>query len=149
LNVGAHPSFVFRAIDNTPESLLMTLRYAAAEVVPTYIINKNVNVGLYYLRAIGLDKTPASTDFLALRGSIANIPLSNDIYCKIAPQLYYLNISGATGTYVTSIVSLTKKNSPFSITSIVSKAIKTDIIGKDFVWNISLLYSFDKKYKSI
>lgn len=149
LNVGAHPSFVFRAIDNTPESLLMTLRYAAAEVVPTYTINKNVNVGIYYLRAIGLDKTPSSTDFLALRSNIANIPLSNDFFCKITPQLYYLNISGASGTYVTSIVSLTKKNSPLSITSILSKAIKTNIAGKDFVWNVSLVYSFDKKYKSI
>jgi hypothetical protein len=41
---------------------------------------------------------------------------------------------------------MAKRNSPFSISSMMNKAIKTDIAGKDFNWNISLAYSFGKSY---
>jgi len=36
---------------------------------------------------------------------------------------------------------------PISIESVINKEIDADILGsKDFVWNISLIYSFGKKY---
>jgi hypothetical protein len=150
-NVGAHPSFVFREknlmIDGTPHDVLTAQRYLATECVPTYALANNLTVGVYYLHSFGLNEDASkSTDFVALRGNISNIPLSNQFFLKISPQLYYLNIDGIEGTYVTSALTLSKKNCPLFISSIMSKAIKSDIAGKDFVWNISLHYAFNKNY---
>jgi hypothetical protein len=152
-NVGAHPSFVFREknlmIDGTPHDVLTAQRYLATEFVPTYALANNLTVGVYYLHSFGLNEDAAkNTDFIALRSNISNIPLSNNFFLKISPQLYYLNIDDKTGTYVTSTLTLSKKNCPLFISSIFSKAIKTDIAGKDFVWNISLHYAFNKNYVS-
>jgi hypothetical protein len=153
LNVGAHPSFVFKEktlmIDGASHDVLTTQRYAATELVPTYALSKNLSVGVYYLHSFGLNEDASkSTNFLALRGNISNIPLSKQFFFKISPQLYYLNINGIEGTYVTSTFTLSKKNCPLFISSILSKAIKTEIAGKDFVWNISLHYAFNKNYVS-
>jgi hypothetical protein len=152
-NVGAHPSFVFREktlmIDGASHDVLTTQRYFASEFVPTYALTKNFNVCVYYLHSFGLNEDASKrTDFLALRGNISNISLSNQLFLKISPQLYYLNIEGIEGTYVTSTLTLSKKNCPLFISSIMSKAIKTEIAGKDFVWNISLHYAFNKNYIS-
>ena len=153
-NVGAHPSIVFRnktyLIDGTQKDLLITQRYFAAEFVPNFALTENINVGVYYLHSIGLDKEASKrTDFLAFRGSVSNIKLSKQFAFRITPQLYYLNIDGKTGTYATSTLTLSKHNCPFFISSIMSKTIKTDIAGKDFVWNISLHYAFNKNYMGI
>jgi hypothetical protein len=153
-NVGAHPSFVFREkmfmIDGVSREVLTTQRYFASEFVPTYTFTKNFNVGVYYLHSFGLNPDASkNTDFMALRANISNIALSNQLFLKISPQLYYLNINGVEGTYVTSTLTLSKKNCPLFISSIMSKAIKTDIAGKDFVWNISLHYAFNKNYVSL
>ncbi len=150
-NVGAHPSIVFRErtymIDGIQKDLLITQRYLAAEFVPTFALTKNINVGVYYLHSIGLDKeTSKSTDFLAFRGSVSNIKLSKELAFRISPQIYYLNIDGKTGTYATSTFALSKQNCPLYISSIMSRVIKTEISGKPFVWNISLHYAFNKKY---
>lgn len=150
-NVGAHPSFVFREktfiVEGVSKDIVTTQRYFATEFVPTYTLSKNINVGVYYLHSFGLHQDASkSTDFLALRGTIANIPLSNQFFLKIAPQLYYLKIVNLEGIYATSTLTLSKKNFPFFISSIMSKSIKTDIAGKDFVWNISLHYAFNKNY---
>jgi hypothetical protein len=154
LNVGAHPSFVFKEktllIDGASHEVLTAQRYLATEFVPTYALTKNIGVGVYYLHAFGLTEDASkSTNFLALRANFSNIGLSKNFFLKISPQLYYLDIDGKTGNYITSTLTLSHKNSPFFISSIMSKAIQTDIVGKDFVWNISLHYAFNKKYISI
>jgi hypothetical protein len=60
LNVGAHPSFVFREkilmIDGTPHDVLTTQRYLATEFVPTYALSKNLSLGVYYLHSFGLNE---------------------------------------------------------------------------------------------
>ena len=51
------------------------------------------------------------------------------------------------GYYATAAITLARKNSPLSIQSILNKAIDSTIITKsDFVWNVSLLYSFRKNF---
>jgi len=44
-------------------------------------------------------------------------------------------------------VALAHRKFPISTMAIFNKTIETNIPGsKDFVWNVSLIYSFNKKY---
>jgi hypothetical protein len=66
---------------------------------------------------------------------------------RFSAQVYYLKMDDNDGYYATSTVTLAKKNFPFSISSILNKAIETNIpLGKDFTWNLSLVYTFNKSY---
>ena len=127
---------------------IVTRRYLAGELVPNYFISKNVNLGLYYLYSHCFDKgTAANTHFLTINSNFSNIKLFNDIYFRFTPQFYYLNQDGKDGVYLTSAFTLSKLRFPLSIQSIINKTIQTEVPGSEnFVWNISLIYSFNKKY---
>ncbi len=149
LNVGAHPAIAFKTVPAPNEvtgEMLVSKRALAGEVVPTYRLTKNVNVGLYYLHAHGFDPgISKATHFLALRAGFSNIPLSKQISLRASPQLYYLNLDGTDGVYATATFTLVKKEFPFTLQSIVNKTIRTRIPSKDFIWNVSLIYAFNKK----
>lgn len=66
---------------------------------------------------------------------------------RFSPQVYYLNQDKEDGFYITSTLAFTKRRFPLSVMAIFNKTIETDITGsKDFVWNVSLVYSFSKHY---
>jgi hypothetical protein len=89
----------------------------------------------------------ANTHFLTISSNISNIKLFNDIYFRFTPQFYYLDQDGKDGVYLTSAFTLSKLRFPLSIQSIINKTIQTEVPGSEnFVWNISLIYSFNKKY---
>ena len=152
LNVGAHPSFIFREINislnGVPNDYMTTQRYFAWETTPTYILSKKVSLAFNYLGSHGLTKDIVQyTHFVAVRGIFSNLGLSNQLNLTFIPQAYFLKLDKNQGTYVNATVILTKKNFPISLSSIVSKAIKTDIIGKDFIWNVALNYNFNQIYR--
>ena len=75
------------------------------------------------------------------------IKLSNQFFMQVNPQFYYLKLDTQDGFYFTSSFTVAKKNFPLSVSSTVNKIINTNIKGsKDFLWNVSLVYSFNKKY---
>lgn len=153
LNVGAHPAVAFlpaRTPDGSPTETLVAKRAVAAEVVPTYLVSKHANAGLYYLQARGLDPGLSKVvHLLALRAGFTKIPLTKTLSLQAGPQLYYLNMDGVDGVYVTSTFALVKKDFPLSLQSIVNKAIRTNIPSKDFIWNVSLIYAFNRKITGI
>ena len=151
MGIGAHPSFVFRTVTSTVNGVtnesITTQRYVAWEIAPTYVLNKKVNIGLYYLGSHGLTKDIIQyTTFLTVRSTISHLNLSKGFSLTLMPQLYYLKMDKKTGTYVNGTVILSKKNFPLSLSSIVSQAIDTEIVGNEFVWNIGLNYNFNQKY---
>jgi hypothetical protein len=153
LGLGAHPSVVFRDISVTDNgitrNLLAAQRYFAWEVSPTYLVSKNANLGVYYLGSKGLTKDVLQhTTFLALR-SILNLKLSDKLRMALIPQAYYLKMDDNDGTYVNATLNLFKRNFPVSLNAIVSKAIKTDIAGKDFLWSIGLVYNINNQYAKL
>lgn len=153
LGLGAHPSVVFRdisVIDNgITRNFLAAQRYFAWEASPTYIISKNANLGLYYLGSKGLTKDIVqNTTFIALRNMI-NLNLSNKLSLGLIPQAYYLKMDDKDGTYVNGTLNLYKRNFPISLNAIASKAIKTEIAGKDFLWSIGLVYNINNKYSKL
>jgi len=152
VTLGAHPAMNFKteswSENGAPKTAIVTRRYLAGELVPNYFVSKNVSIGLYYLYSHCFDKgTAANTHFLTINSNFSHIKLFDDVYLRFTPQLYYLNQDGKEGFYFTSAFTLAKARFPLSVQSIINKTIQTEVPGSEnFVWNISLIYSFTKKY---
>lgn len=150
LTLGAHPALNFRTQISPMDGseMIVTRRFLAGELAPNYFISKNTSAGIYYLYSRGFDKgTPKNGHFITFNSNFRNIKLGKQFFAQVTPQFYYLKQDAADGIFFTSAFSLAKKNFPLSLQSIINKEIKSDIIGaKNFVWNVSLIYSFSKKY---
>ena len=152
MNAGAHLGLNFKTsvlpINGDSSEVTVVRRYLAGELFPRYLLTKNISVGIYYLYSHGIDEgTIKNTNFLTLNTNFSNIKLSNQFFMRVNPQFYYLKLDAEDGFYFTSSFTLAKKNFPLYVSAIINKAIDTDITGsKNFVWNASLVYSFNKKY---
>lgn len=147
LRVGAHPALNFRTIsimrNGQSEEILESRRYLAAEVVPTYKISDNIDVGLYYLHGRGFDEGVKQTNFFVLNTFFKNLYITDQYYFDINPQAYFLATDNLQGYYLAGFLSLHKKDFPLSIAAILNKALDTEISPEDdFTWNLSLVYSF-------
>lgn len=153
LGIGAHPSVVFRDVsvveNGVTKDFMSAQRYFAWEASPTYVVNKNLNFGLYYLGSHGLTKDIVQyTTFIAFRSNF-NIPLSQKVTLNMIPQLYYLKMDNNKGTYVNATVNVFSKKIPISVNAVVSKALKTEIAGKDFLWSVGLVYNINNSYRRL
>ncbi len=150
--VGAHPAIAFFptlvSINGNSQETLVARRFIATELSPNYFIAKNISIGVYYLHANGFDEgATKNTHFLTINSNFSYIKLIDKYYMTFYPQFYYLRMDDQDGFYVTATVNLARKNFPLSLQSILNQAIETDIPAKnDFVWNVSLIYSFNKEY---
>ncbi len=152
INLAMHPALNFRLETDSAnggiKENLITRRYLAFEFSPNYFFTKNTSIGLYYLYSTGLDAgTIRKGHFLTINSSFSNVKLSKQFYMKFTPQFYYLNLDGQDGVYVSESTTFSKINFPVSLSAIFNKTIRSNIVGnKDFVWNVSLVYSFNKKF---
>jgi hypothetical protein len=155
IGAGAHPSLVFRnkliSTDSASGTQITAVRYLAGELAPNYRVSKNFSVGMYYLYAHGLDKgTTHNTNFLTINCNFSHIPVRDQFYLRFSPQLYYLKMDQYDGFYVTATLSVLKQGFPLQLSFMGNKVIKTSIsTSKDFVWNASLVYVFNRKYAEI
>ncbi|MEC4003720.1 hypothetical protein OX283_003560 [Flavobacterium sp. SUN052] len=151
LSVGAHPALVFREekfiVNGIEKEYLTSRRFLASEVFPNYAFTKNINLGIYYLYSHGIENdVTQNTHFIALNSTISNIKIYKKIQLKFQPQVFYLKMDNKDGFYSSATFNLERKGFPLVINSIVNKKIESTIAGKDFIWNIGLVYSFSKKY---
>lgn len=148
LNAGAHPAINFIvAADSARQSkkpILRTQQFLGAELVPSYMLSKNVSVGFYYLYAHGLQLNgPRNVHFVTVNSNFSYIKITRLYFLQWTPQFYYLNIDKKDGIYFTSSTTLLKTNSPFSFQSTINKTIRTNIPGdENFLWNVTLIYAF-------
>ncbi len=153
VNIGAHPAIAFRdmAVDvnGVPGNVLVAQRYLAGEFSPNYFITKNISVGIYYLHSSGFKESATrTTNFLTINSNFSNIKLSEQFFMRFNPQVFFLQLDNHHGYYATTTITLVRKNFPLSVQSILNKAIQSNIPAKsDFVWNVSLIYSFRKEYR--
>ena len=154
LNVGAHPAlnFAVRSVTENSKSwnITQSRRFIGTEIFPHYIVSDKLFFGVYYLKGFGLQKDgPVNSHFVALNSTIAGIPLFGNVTLSLNPQVYYLKLDKEDGYYFSSNITLSKPHSPFAFASTMNKEISTNITGsKNFVWNLTLLYQFNKKYNS-
>ncbi|MBK7870581.1 MAG: hypothetical protein IPJ74_07825 [Saprospiraceae bacterium] len=121
--------------------------FPVIEVIPSYKVSTNISLGLYYLYSIGMEKELTKNNhFVSLQPNFNNIPLTKQFYMRFNPQFYYLKLDKQDGFYVASSLTLARENFPFSISTLMNKAIDSDIPAKDFDWNVSLNYTFGKDY---
>ena len=152
MNVGAHLGLNFRTspqlINGDTSTTTITRRYLATELFPRYSLTKNISMGIYYLYSHGLDAgTIGNTNFITFNTNFSNIKITDQFFIGFNPQFYYLKLDAQDGFYFTSTLTAAKKNFPLSVSSTINKIINTNITGsKNFVWNVSLVYAFNKKY---
>ncbi len=145
--IGAHPALNFRTVNvirnGKSEEIIETRRYIAAELAPNYQFSDNMGVGMYYLYGRGFDEGVKQTHFLTINSYFNNLHITQDLYFDISPQVYYLRTDDQEGFYVVGFITFGKEGFPLSISTILNKAIETEIVPEDdFVWNVSLVYSF-------
>ena len=154
MNVGTHLGLNFKTsvlpINRDTSEVTITRRYLAFELSPNYFLSKNISVGIYYLYSHGLDAgTIGNTHFITFNTNFSNIKLTDKFFMKVNPQLYYLKLDAQDGFYYTSSFTVAKKNFPLSVSAIINKEIKSNIRGsKNLIWNVSLVYAFNKNYVS-
>jgi hypothetical protein len=155
LRIGAHPSVLFATVpvmvDGVTSDRLLARRYVAGELSPDYYISKKISVGMYYLKGYGFqDDAVRNTDFLTLNCKFNDIRLSKKLFLYFYPQLYYLKMDDTQGFYFSSAQGLSIKDFPLSFQSIINQPIESDVVGgQDFVWNLSLIYSFGNQYRAV
>lgn len=146
MSVGFHPSIVFTNTvlpSISPSTEQMTaFRYFVGELAPTYHLSKKTSVGVYLLHSRGFSGAARTTNFIALTGNFSQIPIGKEFELRIAPQLYLVTIDALKGYYATSAFTLTKYKFPLAVSSIINQKIASDIPSDDFVWNVSLTYSY-------
>jgi len=88
-----------------------------------------------------------NTHFIALRTGFSNIKLSDQFFMGFNPQVYFLKMDKNHGYYFNTTLTIAKRNFPISFATLFSKTIHTEIpVGEDILWNVSLIYTFNKKY---
>lgn len=152
VRIGAHPALSFITMplltNGETKETITVQRYLAGEFSPNYFLAKNISIGLYYLYAYGIDnENVRNTNFVMFNMNFSNIKVSNQLFIRYLPQIYYLRINNNTGLNFTSLVTFSKRDFPLSVSGFINKTIKSDIPGsKSFVWNVSLIYAFNGKY---
>lgn len=151
MSIGAHPSFLFRTetvtANGTSKDVMTTQRYFAWEATPSYHLNKNIGLGIYYLGSHGLTENLIQfTHFVALRALISNIPLGKKFNFTFIPQVYYLQQDALSGMYWNTILNVSKNQFPIMFSINLSQTIQSEIVGKEFLWGIGLVYNINKLY---
>lgn len=157
VKIGAHPAFAFRNVtylnanDSTSQEIIRVQRYLAGEVSPSYFLTKNIGIGMYYLYSRGIEEDIIrNTHYLAFRTSFSNIKLFDQFFLRFNPSIYYLNMDKDDGYYFNATITLARWNFPLTISSLINQTIQTDIpVGEDFIWNVSLIYTFNRKYNAL
>ncbi|MEY4383956.1 MAG: hypothetical protein RI995_1498 [Bacteroidota bacterium] len=152
LTLGTHPSIVFKrknVMDANGETIesLDVQQYAVGEISPNYRISPNTTIGMYYLTSFAWINAPVhQTQFVTLNAVMNNIKLGGNFRLRVFPQVYFLKMDDIQGTYATATLTLSHKKSPIFISTILNQKFNSTIPGKDFVWNVSLGYSFNTEW---
>lgn len=155
MNVGTHIGLNFKTspqlINGFTSTTTVVRRYLATELYPRYSLTKNISVGIYYLYSHGLDAgTIGNTHYVTFNTNFSNIKITDQFSVRFNPQFYYLKLDAQDGYYFTSTLTVAKKKFPLSASSTINKKINSNITGsKNLLWNVSLVYAFNKTYVKV
>tara|TARA_B110000003_G_scaffold275634_1_gene318841 strand:- start:3160 stop:4008 length:849 start_codon:yes stop_codon:yes gene_type:complete len=153
LKIGAYlPAYAFNKIsyekDGDLKENLNPQRYFITDLSVSYLLNKNMNIGLFYLRGMGLESEDQTKtgNFISLRSNVRNIKISNSLNLIWSPEFYYLKVDENDGIFSAQTINLMIKNSHFNFSTTMNKAIESRINAKSFDWNIGINYAFSNKF---
>ena len=127
---------------------LVNRRYLGGEFRPNYLITKNISIGALYLYFRGVSNGAIqNTNFVSVNTNFSDIKLGSTFFTKINAQFYYLNQGGFDGFYFNPALTLSKRKFPFSVQTMMNLTIDSNIPGNQkLIWNVSLIYAFNKTY---
>jgi len=155
LNIRANHSLSFKTISDTSsgtsQEIIRTTRYLAGAISPNFQVNKYIGVGMYLFYTRGLEKyITQNTYMVSIRTSISNIPVTKNIVARFSPEIYYLKMDDKDGVYLNTTLFVTRKNFPLSVSAMANRTLKSNIPADyDFLWNVGLIYSFNKGYREV
>lgn len=130
------------------QEMIRTTRYLVGAIEPNYRFNKYLGVGMYFFYNYGIESfITRNTYMILLRPAFSEIPIAKDIVAMATPEIYSLKMDDRSGVYFNSRFSISRKNCPFSISALINKPLKSTIPSEyDFLWNVGLSYTFNKKF---
>lgn len=152
LHVGAHPAFIFEntMVDDGNGNMIESMeakRFFAGEISPSYVFSDKARVSFLYLAGRSLGKVPfALNQFVATGAHFTKIPLSEKYFFNASPQVFYLKMNEKDGYFASSSLVIGRKDLPISLGTIVSKIIVSEIEVDNWIWNVSLIYSFNNEF---
>ncbi len=151
LRIGAHPAFLFNTVtltdDGTPVEVIKTSRFIAGDIAPSFRLTKKISINPYYLMGHGFDPGVHNSHYLSLITSFSNLEITRHLRFNITPQIFFLKMDKDHGYYFASSFSVGDDRFPVSIGAMFNQKIRSAIPSKDFLWNVSLIYSFSNQFK--
>lgn len=119
-------------------------RYFITKILPSYIFSRRTTLSLIYWNGQNLEKQSInSINFLSALLSITQLPLGNKLYTSWYPQVFYLNVDGDDGLFLSPVVAVGVKNIPFYLSSQVNATLWTKMNPRPaFKWNVAVNYAF-------
>lgn len=151
--VGAHPAYLFStgtyAENGAPVEVIKTRRYLAGELAPVFVVSKKIKLMPYMIKGHGFDPGVRNSTYLTFISSFSDLGITETIRASIVPQIFFLKMDKDHGYYFASSFSVTHKKYPLSVATLMNKKLKSDVPSKNFIWNLSLVYTFDNTYRKL
>jgi len=144
----SYKPLTYYTFSGTPQEIIRTTRYLVAAVQPNYQVNKYIGVGMYLFYNHGLESfITQNTLMFSFRPVFSNIPITKNIVARLNPEIYYLKMDDNDGVFFNTRFLISKKNCPVSLSGLINKPLQSSIPSDyDFLWNVGLSYTFNKKY---
>lgn len=155
LRIGAHPAFnlIRKEVNDggVHREITEFQRFGAFEIVPSYQFSKKFGMSIAYLEGHRFQEIgPKIANILFFNTTFTDLGLSKNVSLNLFPSYLFLNVDGLKGNYLTLTTILAHKKSPFKLGSTINQTINSNIPdNKNFMWNISLIYSFDRRLKRV
>ena len=152
ISIGIHfPAISFRKVtgifNGSPKEILSAKPGIDPEFRANFQLSDKLSIGGDYTYFRWVDNTaPQSGHLMFLRSHIANINIPANLHFVVEPSMYYLRVDKTDGFYALLNIVLSKDKFPFTLSSMMYKAIETDVAGKPSSANISLNYLFRTRY---
>jgi len=147
----AYKPLTYYTSSGASQEIIRTTRYLVAAIAPNYQMNKHIGVGMYFFYNYGIETfITRNTYMVSFRPSISNLSITKNIAVRFNPEIYYLKMDDKDGVYLNATLLINKKNFPLSVAALINKPIESTIPSEyDFLWNVGLIYSFNKQYMEV
>jgi len=155
IKLRVNPTVLFNTVtvttNNETSNILKASRTLTLDLAPNWLLTKKFSIGPYWMYSYGVEKDAIkNTNLLGLRANMANVKLSDQLVMRFSSMAYFLKMDENHGYYFNATMALAKKNCPFSASVLINKTIRTQVpVGENFLWNVSLIYTFNKLYRTI
>ena len=152
MNIGAHPAFAFSEVNvienGTTKTIIRVNRMVSGEFRGSITLSKKISVGPYYVFVHSMENDLVrNTYYVSFMSWINNIKIVNNFYLHFNPQIYYVRMDKDDVCFAATSLTLSKKDFPVTLSGFMNKKLTTNRpIGGNFLWSMSLTYSFFKKF---